>query len=103
MIILEVVKSINLNPSLWMGRIMLNTIDLSLLICIGNFNFVFLEQVDFNQVILYFLNIWKIVEKIMYFKDPSLGNKVQQGKCDNKEVMVKNLMKRLKNCEKALR
>ena len=74
--ILEVVKSINLKPSLWMGRIMLNTIDLSLLICIGNFNFAFLEQVDFNQVLLYFLNIWKISEKIMYFKDPRLNNKV---------------------------
>ena len=101
--ILEVVKSINLKPSLWMGRIMLNTIDLSLLICIGNFNFFFLEQVDFNHVLLYFLNIWKIGEKIMYFKDPSLSNKVHQGTCDNKEFMVKNLMKRLKNCEKALR
>ena len=65
MSILEVVKSINLKPSLWMGRIMLNTIDFSLLTCIGKFNFVFLEQVDFNQVLLYFLNIWKIGEKIL--------------------------------------
>ena len=95
--IIEVVKSINLKPSLWMGRIMLNTIDLFLLICIGNFNFVFLEQVDFNQVLLYFLNIWKIDEKILYFKDPSLSNKVHQGTCDNKEVMVKNIIKRLIN------
>ena len=102
MSILEVVKSINLKPILWMGRIMLNTIDLSLLICIGNFNFSFLEQVDFNQVLLYFINIWKIGEKIMYFKYPYISNKVQQGTCDNKEVMVKNLMKRLKNCENAL-
>ena len=102
MSILEVVKSINLKPSLWMGRIMLNTIDFSLLTCIGKFNFVFLEQVDFNQVLLYFLNIWKIGEKILYFKDPSLSNKVHQGTCDNKEVMVKNLMKRLKNCENTL-
>ena len=62
----------------------------------------FLEQVDFNLVLLYFLNIWKIGEKIMYFKDPNLSIKVHQGTCDNKEVMVKNLMKRLKNCEKAL-
>ena len=83
MSILEVVKSINLKPSFCMGRIMLNTIDLSLLICLGNFNFVFLEQVDFNEVLLYFFNIWNIGDKIMYFKDPSLSNKVHQGTCDN--------------------